>query len=190
MNWRAALVSHHCCRPAGHEAVAPASRPAVAWASSPTLVSYQRSPRSSQFGRLILAAFLFLPQGWVTDVPRLPAFSARIEYFRFYCRLPCPIHFRVCCGNGWDTNAIQVYTISQNALVGKREPRLASIEKARPVSSGNWPCLFCVARKEPYWLAGIGGLVEGSTVSLAAVTPEMTGVVFTPPAATSVRLMP
>ena len=40
-----------------------------------------------------------------------------LEHFRFYCRLPCPTHFRVCCGNEWDTNAIQVYTISENALV-------------------------------------------------------------------------
>ena len=44
------------------------------------------------------------------------------EHFHICCKLPCPIHFRVFSGNGWDTNKISVYTISENALVNKRCP--------------------------------------------------------------------
>jgi len=46
-----------------------------------------------------------------------------LEHFRFCYRLPCPIHFRVFCGNGWDTNEIQVYTIPQNALAAEELQR-------------------------------------------------------------------
>ena len=40
-----------------------------------------------------------------------------LEHFAFYRRPPCPIHFRVFGGNGWDTNEFRVYAISENALV-------------------------------------------------------------------------
>jgi len=54
-----------------------------------------------------------------------------LEHFRFCYRLPCPIHFRVFCGNGWDTNEIQVYTIPQNALTGVL---LSQVSKSSPRS--------------------------------------------------------
>jgi len=34
-----------------------------------------------------------------------------LEHFLICCRLPRLIHFRVFCGNGWDTNKTPVYTI-------------------------------------------------------------------------------
>jgi len=42
--------------------------------------------------------------------------SYYLEQFRICCRLPCPILFRVFCGNGWETKEIPLYTISENAL--------------------------------------------------------------------------
>jgi len=42
----------------------------------------------------------------------------------FWYTLPCPIHFRVLCGNGWDTQEIQVYTLSQNVLAQEPGPLL------------------------------------------------------------------
>jgi hypothetical protein len=62
-----------------------------------------------------------------------------LEHFRFYCRLPCPIHFRVFCRNGWDTDAIQVYTIFENAL--NLEISIAALAKsADRKNDGVRPC--------------------------------------------------
>ena len=60
--------------------------------------------------------------------------TERLKHFCVCYRLPCPIHFRVLCGNGWGTNEIQVYTIPENALsrhFPQEEPTCAMPETPR-----------------------------------------------------------
>jgi hypothetical protein len=43
----------------------------------------------------------------------LQVMNSPLQHFVLCCRLPCPIHFRVLCGNGWDTNEFLVFTFQK-----------------------------------------------------------------------------